>query len=272
MRSNVPDICRRVMKEMEELDFALASPRLPAMAAEHLETCPQCMELYRLLSHEGQRETAALPLELRERIESALLPTLKPVRRAPPQIASALIFLIAFAVLAFLLVSATQKGGLRAMDATQMAVMTTLLAIPAILLSFSLAWQMIPGSYRRFSAKSLLSGSYLALLAAAALLFPWNASSASFASGWRCSATELLIAMPSAALFWLLLRRGAPHAGYVLGASLAGFSSLLAVAVLQFQCPLQQAPHLLIWHLGVPLLLVPAGMLLAHAIQLRTAS
>ena len=59
---------------------------------------------------------------------------------------------------------------------------------------------------------------------------------------------ELVIAVPAAVVFWLLARRGALFGGARVGAALTGLAGVLALAVLQFRCMFQQAPHLLVWH------------------------
>ena len=66
---------------------------------------------------------------------------------------------------------------------------------------------------------------------------------------------------------WLIVRRGAPLAVGTLGATIGAAAGLLGVTVLQFRCPLQEAPHLLVWHGGVLVLATVAGSavaLLAH--------
>ena len=62
---------------------------------------------------------------------------------------------------------------------------------------------------------------------------------------------------------------GAARLAPLLGATLGATAGLLGVTVLQFRCPLQNAPHLLVWHGGVLVVATVAGSavaLLAHRI------
>ena len=81
-----------------------------------------------------------------------------------------------------------------------------------------------------------------------------------------------MIALPSVVVFWLLARRASLFPDVALGASLGGLAALLGIAVLQFQCMFQQAPHLLVWHGGTAALLVSLAALLAGLVRHRWAS
>jgi hypothetical protein len=77
-------------------------------------------------------------------------------------------------------------------------------------------------------------------------------------------ARELMIAVPAAVIFGLLARRGALFVDAGLGAALSGLSVVFALAVLQFQCMFQRAPHLLVWHGVTAALLIGLGGLIGR--------
>jgi hypothetical protein len=47
---------------------------------------------------------------------------------------------------------------------------------------------------------------------------------------------------------------------------------MLAVTILQFQCPHQQAPHLLVWHLGSLVVAILTGMAIGWMITIPQRS
>jgi hypothetical protein len=254
----------------EELDgqFRSPTPELSPAAAQHVGTCPRCRELYRLAA--ADLEVVDVSPELRSKIHGALLSSLKVVEPVLPNRVTVVKFLLIFAALALALISMMGKAGFYAMDVLQVVAMTIILSIGAVLLSISLTWQMIPGSYRSIPINLIVTGSIVGPLTAIALIFPWRTSQGDLLHGWPCFVAELAIGIPAAAIFWIVSRRGAPHSGPALGASLAGLAGLLAVAVLQIQCPHQEAPHLLVWHLGAPLTLILAGILIGSFLRKRS--
>jgi len=255
----------------EELDrqFHNPVPALSQATVQHLEECWRCRELHHCIV-EKLEDVVPSP-ELQGRIQSALISSLTLVKPVPPIAVSVLGFLLVFTILALSLIGMTGRSGFHRMNEIQLIAMTTILALGVTLFSVSLAWQMIPGSYQRISIKRILTLSGVGLLAAVLLLFPWRTPEAFLAQGWPCSLTELAIAVPAAAVFWVLARRGAPISGPAMGSVLGGIAGLLAVTVLQFQCPHQEAPHLLVWHLGMLAVLVPTGMLIGHIVRNQRA-
>jgi hypothetical protein len=94
--------------------------------------------------------------------------------------------------------------------------------------------------------------------------FPWRTPGTALTLSWQCLLRELAIAIPAAALFWILLRRSAVLSAAAKGASAGAMSGLLAVTVLQFSCPYQEALHLLLWHWSVLGITTGAGALLGY--------
>lgn len=179
-----------------------------------------------------------------------LTASLKPVTPLPSVPALAAGFAAGFLALTLAWIALTDRAGLRAINATQLITVIAVLATGAILGSVSLAWEMIPGTRRLFSAPVAILASVVGLVSAIAILFPWQASPEFIAEGWPCTLMGLKIAVVAAGLAGLAVWRGAVTSKIRAIAGIGAFAGTIAVAVLQFQCPHQQAPHLLVWHLG----------------------
>ena len=213
-----------------------------------------------------------LRAETRRKVQAMLASSLTPVKPIPSQSRLIFIFLAVFTASVVGLIAILNKAGFHLMTGIQMGLMAAILVGGGILFSFTLAWQMVPGSKWRlpFSLVLILSG--LVPIAGIALLFPWRASGAFVSEGWPCAALELAIAIPSATVYWLIARRGAFFVSPGLGASPTALAVFLALIPVQFQCMFQQAPHLLVWHGGAALLLIGLGTLIGElARHLRTS-
>ena len=210
--------------------------------------------------------------ETRRKVQAMLASSLTPVKPIPPQSRLIFTFLAVFTVCAVGLIAILNKAGFHLMTGVQMGLIAAILAGGGILFSFTLAWRMVPGSRWRIPFSLVLTVSVLVPIAGIALLFPWHTSSAFVSEGWPCAELELTITIPSAAVYWLLARRGALFASPGLGASLTALAVFLALIPVQFQCMFQQAPHLLVWHGGAALLLIALGTLIGElARHLRTS-
>lgn len=255
-----------------ELDSALsASPgaracwKLSARAAEHLRKCERCRRLYHWLLD------AAVPQEsvqaLAETVQAKLKQSLTPVTpQSSPRVLAAQ-FLLVFLLLSAPMVGMMGTAGLHEMNLLQLSGIVVVLISGAALLSFSLAWQMSPGSLHRVPPRIAVITLATGFLAATAILFPWQEPQAFLLRGWECLKAELLMAAPSTLLFWLLVRRGHTLASGMLGASLGTIGGLLGASVLQFTCNRQDAVHLLVWHGGVVIVSLLLGVLVAWGVN-----
>lgn len=141
------------------------------------------------------------------------------------------------------------------------------LALGVALLSMSLSWQMTPGSLQRIPPRTAAPILTAGFLIGIAVLFPWRAPEAFLTRGWPCLKAGLMMALPAAALFWLVVRRGAVLNVGTLGGTLGAIVGLLSATVLQFTCSLQEAGHLLVWHGGVLLASTILGVCIARLVQ-----
>jgi hypothetical protein len=240
---------------------------LPANVLQHLAECPDCRSLHALL--DSGSTVPEVPADLRAAIGRSVGERLKPVNPLPGRWTSTLQLMVLFVVFAAVLIANMGTAGLERMSRFQWLAMSALLATGVCLFSASLASQIRPGSYQRLSGGRLAAAFGVGLLTGMALLFPWRAAQSFVAQGWPCLLGGLGVATPGAVLLWLIVRRGAPLSMGTLGATIGATAGLLGVTVLQFRCPLQNAPHLLVWHGGVLVVATVAGSavaLLAHRI------
>jgi Negative regulator of sigma F len=127
--------------------------------------------------------------------------------------------------------------------------------------------QLIPGSRPYFGVGAFLIISATALLGVLALVFHDYRTDHFISAGILCLLTGLILAIPSALLSWLLLRRGfavnSVTAGLV-GGALAGLSG---VTMLELHCANFQALHVLVWHTAVVPVSAAAGALVGWALR-----
>jgi hypothetical protein len=202
-----------------------------------------------------------------KRIVGMLSSSLAPVKPLPSHGRLILTFLGIFAACVVAIVPMTGWMGIHLMTGGQIAWMIAILAGGATLFSFTLASRMVPGGTTWFPLASVLGLSGVALIGGMALLFPWHVIGRFASEGWPCAVIELVVAVPAAGLFWLVVRRGAPFREPGLGAAVSGLSVFLALTVVQTQCMFPQAPHLLVWHGGVAAVLIGFGALAGFAVR-----
>jgi hypothetical protein len=261
MSIETPAACRRIDAELDRR-FVASTAEVSDEARKHLENCARCQNLYRWIAE--QPAASGISPVLSQQIQSQLVASLKPVTPIPAIKVCVLRFLAVFLAFAGALLAMMGVAGLREMSSLQVLGSGALLAGGTVLFSLSLARQMAPGSKRgipTWLAMALFGGTALGGII---LLFPWRTPGTSIALSWECSLRELAIAVPAAALFWLLIRRAPALSPAAMGASVGAMAGLLAVTVLQFGCVYQEALHLLLWHWSVLAISAGAGALLGR--------
>lgn len=241
--------------------------RLPQDVLQHLAECPGCRSLRKLF--EAEPPAPPMTADLSAAIGRSLGESLRPVKPLPGRRIATLQLMALFAFFALALISNMGTAGVEHMNPFQLLAICVLLATGVWLFSASLVSQIRPGSYQRVPGRLLVAGFGAALLAGMALLFPWRGVQAFVAMGWPCLLGGLGIAVPAALLLWVIVRRGAPLSVGTLGATIGATAGLLGVTVLQFKCPLQEAPHLVVWHGGVLVVATVAGWAVAHLAHRR---
>lgn len=250
-----------------ELDrrFDLRGSELSERALQHLRECERCKKLYGWITEECPMGESSP--ELSGKIQGILQSSLHPVSPRPSIRVLAVRFLSVFLLFAAPAIGMMGVAGLHQMGLPQMIGITVVLALGVALLSLSLAWQMTPGSLQRIPPKAVLPILTAGFLIGIVVLFPWRAPEAFLTRGWPCLKAGLMMALPAAALFWLLVRRGVALNIGTLGGTLGAIAGLVSATVLQFTCSLQEAGHLLIWHGGVLVASTVLGVAIARLVR-----
>src|SRR5260370_12965272 len=95
---------------------------------------------------------------------------------------------------------------------------------------------MVPGSKHAVSPVTLPIAILVVLMLVIAAMFRSEEESAFVANGLMCIRNGLEYSIPTALLFWLLLRRGAMLFPKLIGAAAGGFGGLIVLTVLELHC------------------------------------
>src|SRR5215469_7046139 len=231
-------------------------------AMQHLGQFRECRTLYDWVSADSP--AASISPDLSRRIAHSLQSSLGPVKLLPPRWLLMAQYTVLFVVLSTVLTALMGTAGIVHASLAQVVVIGVLLLISAYVFSMMLANQMRPGSYQPVSWHMVQFAISIALLTSMGMLFPWDAGARFIAQGMPCLVAGVGIAVPTAAILWLFLRRGAPLSKITSGATLGATAGLLGVTALQIKCPHQEAPHLLVWHGSVLLIAAGAGVLVGY--------
>ena len=263
----------------EFLTAADARARLkpPSGVLAHLERCGPCRRLWEFLvgdddCPEEDREADALAS-----IRATVGGSLSPVRPLPSRAALVAAFLGIFAAgVAASTAMAGANGAASSMGPLRLYGFLFALALAAAFSAFLLSGLMMPGSCRALSRAGVaMAGFLVALVAAAALIFPWEGL-ADWSSGARtCFEQGLLTGLPMAAVAALVLRRGAVLSPGLAGAAAGLLGGLAGATMLHLACPMHGAVHVTTGHLSAPLAMSAAGYFIgraAAAISIRRAA
>jgi hypothetical protein len=252
----------------EFLDAQMGRSPVPVPAAlqMHLDACERCRRLFATLSAEIHIPSDAGPVS--RQIASRLTQGLTPVKPLCSTPVSAVRL-----ITVFLLITATLLGGMgisaaRAMTTLQLGAMLLVGAAGILALALSLSWQIAPGARHCCRPVYLLTGLLSVTVLCFLVLFPWSETAPGFAGGWHCARSGIALAIPAGILLWFTIRRGEPLALPTLGASVGGAAALVAVLILQFNCPQQEAMHLTVWHAGILVAGIGLGTLAGWLCQL----
>jgi FtsH-binding integral membrane protein len=226
---------------------ASTSRAWPPDAQEHLASCDRCSELQAVLD---SAEPADFPKALQSRIEAAILPGLKPVSPLPGvwRITATLLL----CVVAMVAVANWEIGvaGWRARNGLQVSVDFTLLGLSALVLAFTLAKQMAPGSRYIAPPSVFILTPLLALLAAVVVLFGYHWRPPFWPRAFSCWEIGVVCAALSAPLFWLVLHRGRSLNPVSQGTMTGLLAGIVGVTVLEIHCPNLDRMHIVTGHLG----------------------
>jgi len=151
--------------------------------------------------------------------------------------------------------------GIARMSPMAIIIAFSALAVCAALLAVSLAADMSPGSRDPAPSVVLTGGILLSLAGIFCVLLPFQTETSFWVRSGKCLQLGVVFAVPTAALAWGLLRRGA---GAVLSPAISGaaaglFGGLAGLAVLEIHCPDHNLAHVLVAHWGVALVCTAVG-------------
>jgi hypothetical protein len=230
----------------------------------HLEECKSCQEFARIVepsSADAQMDSSQI-----DRLKM-MVGDLRPVRQLLPSWVFLSAFALIFVGLSYLgVLYLGPYGWFVLMPAQKIAVFTTL-AASAGLLAFSLVRQMVPGQKSLLRPGLLPVGLFVLLCLVVASVFQVRTDPHFLRSGEACLKAGIPYAIPAAFVFWLILRRGAILSPRVAGAITGMLAGLVSTTVLEVHCPNLNVWHILVWHVGIALLGLVAGVLVAMAGQ-----
>jgi hypothetical protein len=262
-------------REVEEAMAAISArgTKMPMQSVRaHIEGCQSCQGLARLLKHpsgDAQMDPGQL-----ERLQRMIVENLRPVRPLPPFWVFLLAFALVFAGLSGLGVWYLGGYGWLVLMTGQKVAVVSSLAATAALLAFSLVRQMVPGEKTVFHPGALPMALLVLLCLIFAGVFQVRADPHFLRDGEACLKTGVPYAIPAALVFWLILGRGAILSPRITGATAGMLAGLVSTTVLEVHCPNLNVWHILVWHLGIALPGILAGLLLTmagQAIQNRLA-
>lgn len=147
--------------------------------------------------------------------------------------------------------------GWHLMTPFQKTACVVLLGAVAILEADQLARVMVPGS-KRLMRSSLVILLGFVLTSAIALLFPYEPHTVDPAWNWNCFQSALTLAIPTAVLAMLVVRRGMSLSLSETGAMVGMFAAAGGTIVMQLHCDINESSHVMIGHV-LPLV-VGAGL------------
>jgi len=252
--------CREV-EEALAVSNTKEGGRLGQSVRAHIEECKRCQEFARIAelpAAEVQMDSTQV-----ERLQKTILARLRPVRPLPPSWVFLAGFALVFVALSYVGVFYLGSyGWFVLMPGQRIAVFTTL-AASASLLAFSLVRQMVPGQKSLFRQGLLPVGVFVVLCLVVASVFQVRTETHFLRNGRACLEAGVPYAIPAAIVFWLILYRGAILSPRVVGAISGMLAGLVSTTVLEVHCPNLNVWHILVWHVGIALLGMVAGLVVA---------
>mgnify|MGYP005845260857 CR=1 FL=1 len=229
----------------------------------HLEACRRCSGL--VAWAETPCPVPEFSGEVEERIRSAILEDLTPVRPLPSMWAS-IAFVFAFTTAVAALYAARTGGAGLGYLTTKELLFLGGLSMAVIGLATAALWSSIcPGSRRRFPLVLpvfLLAAGFPLF---SAVFFSAGPEDHSAFRGIRCLTGGLLASVLTGAAAYRLARRGYSDDWALSGALIGTLAGAVSLVALQVSCPVHELRHLLLWHGATLFLAISGGYLAGRA-------
>jgi hypothetical protein len=231
-----------------------------------MKSCGRCCRGLAMQFEVPVRISQAAPDSARvAQIRKAFAESATPVPPLPSNTVIMLACVGVFTVLAVLFTTPLGFTGFLKLSAAARVVDYTIILLLAMVLAGGVVEQMIPGSRRVMQPGVSVLVAILLLSMIAAVQFPVFAMDNFVQHGIPCLRAGLLCAIPAGVLTWALMRRGFATDATSAGIAGGAFAGLLGVAVLALHCPIFNAAHIIVWHLGTVVVASLGGGLLSRA-------
>lgn len=196
-----------------------------------------------------------------DRIRKTLLRGIAPVRPLP---SDRTLIAFVFVCVVLLSIAAAIPFGFSALQ--ELTIYQKLLLYPTVaacagLCAAAVVGQMIPGSSRNWPPSIPILGSLVSLTAITLTIFGDFDFTRFVSRGIPCLRLGMTMAVIAFCLIYGFLRTGLVTSWLRAGAICGGLAGLAGISVLALHCPIQNAPHVLVWHLGVIIAASLGGLL-----------
>lgn len=182
------------------------------------------------------------------KIAASMTTGLAPVRPLPPSWALIAAMVVLCGVIPTIAAAYLGFQGIERLSAERIGGIFSVLFLFTIFAASLSVAEMIPGSRRVASERTLLAASTLAVLAVFALLFHDLDVAHFLPQGLRCLGVGVAVAIPTGLANWLVLRRGFAVHATAAGLASGTLAGLAGVIALELHCPNFHAMHVMVWH------------------------
>ena len=192
-------------------------------------------------------------------IRRTLSRSLKPVLPLPSNRVLTALLVGAFVALAVAGALPVGFERLRILSFSQCFFYYSLLLLSASVLAAAVVQEMIPGTQRRIPLAVTILVPPVAIALLVLVLFPDIETRHFVERGIPCLRLGLLCAIPGGALIGIGVRRGFVTDWIVCAITVGALAGLIGVASLALHCSIENAAHILVWHLGVMFVAAATG-------------
>jgi Negative regulator of sigma F len=246
----------------EHLGFIAPGAALSPEERLHLSECQVCQALYL-----AQPKPQAVPTQLSSGVLDAVLADLKPVKPIPGPGWLALVFTAILMAVLGLAIWRSGAAGFSALSPMARMLMLSIIGVGALLLSYSLAQRMIPGSLQRVPVLQVTLALAAAFVFVVALMFHDVTDWKTLAMQRTCLWFGIGAALITATFGTLVARRGAWINRAATVVSIGALSGVSALLVLTVHCPILKASHILVWHGGAAAVVILAAWLVGRRLD-----
>ena len=185
------------------------------------------------------------------RVAESMRAGLRPVRPLASRSTYAVILSVILICAFGLAASSMVAYGWEEMGPKETTLVLVALGLGAAVCVRSLLKQMTPSGLYQVRPELLPTLVVGALALGSAVLFHFEREETFWSDAWICLKIGLSIAVPTAALVWLVIRRGLILSPVLTGGTAGVLAGLVGASALEVHCPNLDAWHILVSHLGV---------------------